>query len=260
MLPLWLGLVAVAQGAATGRLDQLHPDPGSFAKSWLKRTQEQTHAPGLVLVLVRGDTVVSSMAIGVANQETGQSLTPTTLFRIGSVTKSFTAAAVLGLEFSRIGDLDVVGHVGNLPGFTAYVRMIPSSKIGVIVLANANQAHLDEATDEALCYLLNKRPPCPTSDSTSDTTIDSGPPLQNFVGQYENTSRISIVLRNGQLFWLADPKDKYVSAAMRAGMPLRRMGNYRFARTYPGDVFFVLDSTGKPRYVLLHDVAYKKIG
>lgn len=471
MLPLWLGLVAVAQGAATGRLDQLHPDPGSFAKSWLKRTQEQTHAPGLVLVLVRGDTVVSSMAIGVANQETGQSLTPTTLFRIGSVTKNFTAAAVLrlvsegrieldkpigyylhglneplkaltlrqllshtsglkespatgdvslfephddgamrqmiagwgrdmlftapgeifsysssdyallgdlistllskpypeairdliltplgmehsmfrpteamtypisqahvpdkagkmqlyrpytdnsafwasgfmfsnaddmarwvicflnngnlngasalpsnipermiqipdakyripesryglGLEFSRIGDLDVVGHVGNLPGFTAYVRMIPSSKIGVIVLANANQAHLDEATDEALCYLLNKRPPCPTSDSTSDTTIDSGPPLQNFVGQYENTSRISIVLRNGQLFWLADPKDKYASAAMRAGMPLRRMGNYRFARTYPGDVFFVLDSTGKPRYVLLHDVAYKKI-
>jgi CubicO group peptidase (beta-lactamase class C family) len=165
----------------------------------------------------------------------------------------------LGLEFSRIGDLDVVGHVGNLPGFTSYVRMIPSSKVGVIVLANANQAHLDQATDEALCYLLNKRPPCPTSDSTSDTTTDSGPALQNFVGQYENTSRISIVLRNGQLFWLADPKDKYASAAMRAGMPLRRMGNYRFARTYPGDVFFVLDSTGKPRYVLLHDVAYKKI-
>jgi len=196
MLPLWLGVVAVAQGAATGRLDQLHPDPRSFAKSWLKRTRERTHAPGLVLVLVRGDTVVSSMAIGVANQETGQSLTPTTLFRIGSVTKSFTAAAVLGLEFSRIGDLDVVGHVGNLPGFTAYVRMIPSSKIGVIVLANVNQAHLDEATDEALCYLSN-RPPCPSSNSASATTTDSGPALQSFVGQYENTSRISIVLRNG---------------------------------------------------------------
>jgi len=61
------------------------------------------------------------------------------------------------------------------------------------------------------------------------------------------------------LFWLADPKDKYASAAMRAGMPLRRIGKHRFARTYPEDVFFVLDSTGKPRYVLLHDVAYTKI-
>jgi CubicO group peptidase (beta-lactamase class C family) len=444
-----------------------HPDPRNFAESWLKRTQERTRAPGLVLVLVRGDSVVSSVAIGVANHETGQPMTPTTLFRIGSVTKSFTAAAVLvlasqgrveldkpigdylpslneslkpltlrqllshtsgfkesppkgdfslfephdtgamhqmiagwgpemlfaapgeifsysssdyallgdlistlmakpypeamenlilkplgmehstfrpteamtypisqahvpdqddkmqvyrpytdnsdfwasgfmfsnaedlarwvicflnngslrgnrglppsvpeqmiqipaakcripesryglGLEFSKIGDLDVVGHVGNLPGFTAYVRMIPSLKVGVVALANVDQAHLDEATDEALCYLLNNRAP----RTTPITATDSGPALQNFVGQYENSSRISIVLRNGQLFWLADPQDKYASPAMRAGMPLRRIGTYRFARTYPGEVFFVLESTGKPRYVLLHDVAYKKI-
>ncbi len=34
----------------------------------------------------------------------------------------------LGLEFGKIGDLDVVGHVGNLPGFTAYVRMITQPK------------------------------------------------------------------------------------------------------------------------------------
>jgi hypothetical protein len=133
--------------------------------------------------------------------------------------------------------------------------MIPSLKVGVVALANADQAHLDEATDEALCYLLNNRPPC----TTSITTSDSGPALENFVGQYENSSRISIVLRNGQLFWLADPQDKYAPPAMRAGMPLRRIGSYRFARTYPGDVFFVLESTRKPRYVLLHDVAYKRI-
>ena len=460
-------LLLTTQGAPSGDVDKPQPDPRGFAESWLKRTQEQTHAPGLVLVLVQGDSVVSSVAIGVANQETRQLMTPTTLFRIGSVTKSFTAAAVLtlasqgrveldkpighylaslknplktptlrqllshtagfkevpptgdvslfephdngamhqmivgwgpemlftapgeifsysssdyallgdlvstlmakpypeamkdlvlkplgmehsvfrpteamtyaisqahvpaqdgemqvhrpymdnsdfwasgfmfstgedltrwvisflnngnlggrralppgvpeqmiqipaakyriaesryglGLEFSKLGDLDVVGHVGNLPGFTAYVRMIPSRKVGVVALANVDQAYLDEATNDALCYLLNKRPVSPTAI----TETDSGPALENFVGQYENASRVSIVLRNGQLFWLADPHDTHASAAMRAGMPLRRIGSYRFARPYPGDVFFVLESTGKPRYVLLHDVAYKKI-
>src|SRR4030095_85256 len=161
----------------------------------------------------------------------------------------------LGLEFSKIGDLDVLGHVGNLPGFTTYVRMIPSRKVGVVALANANQAHLDEATDEALCYLLNNRRPC----TAPITTAAGGPALENFVGQYENSSRISIVVRNGQLFWFADPQDKYASPAARAGIPLRRVGSYRFARPYPGDVFFVIESAGKPRYVLLHDVAYKKI-
>jgi CubicO group peptidase (beta-lactamase class C family) len=161
----------------------------------------------------------------------------------------------LGLEFGKIGDLDVLGHVGNLPGFTTYVRMIPSRKVGVVALANANQAHLDEATDEALCYLLNNRRPC----TAPITTTAGGPALENFVGQYENSSRISIVVRNGQLFWFADPQDKYASPAARAGIPLRRVGSYRFARPYPGDVFFVIESAGKPRYVLLHDVAYKKI-
>src|SRR6266403_6331799 len=51
------------------------------------------------------------MAIGVANQETGQSLTPTTLFRIGSVTKSFTAAAVLRLV--REGRIELDDPVGR---------------------------------------------------------------------------------------------------------------------------------------------------
>jgi CubicO group peptidase (beta-lactamase class C family) len=462
-LPILLYAMVAPEGTLSG---QVPPDPRSFADSWLKKTQERTHAPGLVLVLIRGNNVVSSTATGVANQETVQPMTPTTLCRIGSLTKSFTAAAVLtlakegrveldkpighylqslseplkgltlrqllshtagfkespptgdlslfephddaamhrmiagwgsemlfappgeifsysssdyallgdlistvaakpypeamkalvlrplgmehstfrpteamtypisqahvpdkdgkmkiyrpytdnsafwasgfmfsnaedltrwaiwflnsstakgsnvlpqdlpeqmiqipatkyripesrygfGLEFNKIGDVDVVGHVGNLPGFTAYLRMIPSAKAGVVALANVDQADLDEATNEALCYLLNKRVP-----RTLLNTTDNSPALENFVGQYENSSRISIVLRNGQLFWFADPQDKYASPAMHAGMPLRRIGSYRFARTYPGDVFFVFGSTGKALYVLLHDVAYKKI-
>jgi CubicO group peptidase (beta-lactamase class C family) len=103
-LPLWLYALIATQG--TPFVEQSRPDPPTFAQSWLKRVQEQTHAPGLVLTLVRGDSVISSAAIGVANQETAQPLTPTTLFRIGSVTKSFTAVAVLTLASQGRVELD----------------------------------------------------------------------------------------------------------------------------------------------------------
>src|SRR6266700_4666421 len=110
-LPLWLYALIAAGGTLPGHVAKSHPDRRSFAESWLKRTQERTDAPGLVLVLIRGNSVVNSVAIGVANQETGQPMTPTTLFRIGSLTKSFTAAAVLTLAKEGRVELDKpIGH------------------------------------------------------------------------------------------------------------------------------------------------------
>ncbi|HEX4200034.1 MAG TPA: serine hydrolase domain-containing protein, partial [Chthoniobacterales bacterium] len=109
--PLWVCAVIATHCTSSGHVDKSQPDPQSFAESWLERTRERTRAPGLVLVLVRGDNVVGSAAIGVANQETGQPMTPTTLFRIGSVTKSFTAAAVLTLASQGRVELDKpIGH------------------------------------------------------------------------------------------------------------------------------------------------------
>jgi CubicO group peptidase (beta-lactamase class C family) len=51
--------------------------------------------PGAAVAVVVGDTVVWARGFGVANAETGAPVTPDTLFQIGSVTKSFTAAAIL---------------------------------------------------------------------------------------------------------------------------------------------------------------------
>jgi CubicO group peptidase (beta-lactamase class C family) len=47
-------------------------------------------------VVVRGETVYEQ-AIGVADAQTGRKASPDTQYRIGSITKTFTAAAVLGL-------------------------------------------------------------------------------------------------------------------------------------------------------------------
>jgi CubicO group peptidase (beta-lactamase class C family) len=58
---------------------------------------EQKEFTGSVLV-AKGDQIVLSKAYGMANREWNIPNTPTTKFRIGSVTKQFTAVAILLLE------------------------------------------------------------------------------------------------------------------------------------------------------------------
>ncbi len=65
----------------------------SLVESELKATG----TPGAVVAIVQGDRVAHLKGYGLANIETGEKITPDTLFRIGSTTKIFTAAAVLSL-------------------------------------------------------------------------------------------------------------------------------------------------------------------
>ena len=53
--------------------------------------------PGAAVAIVQGNRIVHLKGYGTANIETGEKITPDTLFRIGSTTKIFTAAAVLTL-------------------------------------------------------------------------------------------------------------------------------------------------------------------
>jgi CubicO group peptidase (beta-lactamase class C family) len=58
---------------------------------------KETNTPGAAVAVVSGDRVVFAKGFGVANIETGAAVTPDTLFRIGSVTKMFTAAILVTL-------------------------------------------------------------------------------------------------------------------------------------------------------------------
>src|SRR5450631_1433406 len=86
--PLLLALlmVRVCQGQEEARMDQVvrsYVDSGKFM--------------GSVLV-ARGDKVVLSKGYGSADLEWDIPNTPTTKFRLGSLTKQFTAASILLLE------------------------------------------------------------------------------------------------------------------------------------------------------------------
>ena len=70
-------------------------DPFAAADTAIRAEMERAGIPGAAVAVVVGDTVVWSRGFGVANVETGAPVTPDTLFQIGPVTKSFTAAALL---------------------------------------------------------------------------------------------------------------------------------------------------------------------
>src|SRR5215471_10896416 len=95
---------------------------------------------GSVLV-ARGDHIVLNKSYGLANIEWNIPNTPTTKFRIGSITKQFTAAAILLLEergklnvndpvkkympaapaaWDKITLFNVLTHTAGIPNFTSF--------------------------------------------------------------------------------------------------------------------------------------------
>jgi hypothetical protein len=58
-------------------------------------TRSDPQGPGVAVAVVRGGQVIHCKGYGVAQMEWGQPITPDTVFGIGSVTKSFTATAIL---------------------------------------------------------------------------------------------------------------------------------------------------------------------
>ena len=82
-------------------------------------------APGASVVVARGGTIVLARAFGLADVENHVPLTTTTAFRLASVTKQFTAAAVLALvEGGRLGLDDPLRRVlPDVPPYAAAVRV-----------------------------------------------------------------------------------------------------------------------------------------
>jgi CubicO group peptidase (beta-lactamase class C family) len=68
----------------------------SSRKSVLAELAE-TNTPGAAIGIVKGEKLIFARGIGTSNVETGAPVTPEMLFRLGSTTKMFTAAALVQL-------------------------------------------------------------------------------------------------------------------------------------------------------------------
>jgi CubicO group peptidase (beta-lactamase class C family) len=122
-------LIEPAGEPDTARMDQIVQSYGD-AKQFM----------GSVLV-ARGDAILFNKSYGMANLEWNVPNTPTTKFRIGSITKQFTAAAILLLEeqgklkvedsvkkyipdapetWDKVTLYNVLTHTGGIPNFTDF--------------------------------------------------------------------------------------------------------------------------------------------
>jgi CubicO group peptidase (beta-lactamase class C family) len=124
-----VALIEPEGGPDTARMDQI-------VQSYVDAKQFM----GSVLI-ARGDAILFNKSYGMANLEWNVPNTPTTKFRIGSITKQFTAAATLLLEergklkvedpvkkyipdapeaWDKITLYNVLTHTGGIPNFTDF--------------------------------------------------------------------------------------------------------------------------------------------
>src|SRR3954471_2810820 len=77
-----------------------------YVRSWIEFQMQASQQPGCIVAIAHRGKVIAEFAIGEANLETGEKLTPRHRFRIASHSKSFTAAGILKLREQRKLRLD----------------------------------------------------------------------------------------------------------------------------------------------------------
>jgi CubicO group peptidase (beta-lactamase class C family) len=94
----------------------LAEDPAARIRKFMQAAQLKDEFSGAVLVS-RGDATLYEGGFGLADREHGVPNTPETKFRLGSITKQFTAMAVLILqERGKLAVDDPIGkHLGDVP-------------------------------------------------------------------------------------------------------------------------------------------------
>ena len=113
LIVLCLGLLITHAIAKPGSSKPTTPATIDFSEldKLVPAELKEKNTPGTVITIISGDQVVYQKAFGVANVETNTEMQPEMLFRLGSTTKMFTAAALLTLaENNKIKMNEPIGN------------------------------------------------------------------------------------------------------------------------------------------------------
>lgn len=142
-----LMLLLASPGFAESSTALSLPNLTAFERT-LKAEMAEHHAPGVSVAIVQGEKLIYSKAFGVASIETKEKLRPETLFRVASVTKMITAAAVIttalekGVPLSQPIGKKVEGLAPEIAEFTPHQLLSHSAGL---VDVTAMQSPQDEA-------------------------------------------------------------------------------------------------------------------
>jgi CubicO group peptidase (beta-lactamase class C family) len=120
-----LGLVSTQASAKPKNSVTTTPPPIDFTEldKLIPTELKEKNTPGTVITVISGDQIVYQKAFGVANVETNAEMQPEMLFRLGSTTKMFTAAALLTLvENNKIKLNEPIGN--RVKGLNARISQV----------------------------------------------------------------------------------------------------------------------------------------
>lgn len=152
----WLILMALLHPATTLGAVSRDTDPFRLVDSCLASRVREQRIPGLAVGIVRGDHVVHVAGFGVADPS-GRPVTPDTPFILGSISKSFTALAVMQLvEQGRIDlDAEVRRYINwftlaDDASRKITVRQLLNQTSGISVRTSEKYAASTDVSDDAL--------------------------------------------------------------------------------------------------------------
>ncbi|HUZ80890.1 MAG TPA: serine hydrolase domain-containing protein [Gaiellaceae bacterium] len=98
--------------------------PASEGLDRLLQERQADRLPSVAAAVVRKGEIVWSNAVGTANYDEGREATPGTQYRIGSITKTFTATAIMQLRDAGALDLDdrLEQHVAGIANGSPTIR------------------------------------------------------------------------------------------------------------------------------------------
>lgn len=179
----------------------------------------------------------------------GEQRLPASLFR--TLTTPYatipgaTAKYGYGVRTDTWRGLDMVEHTGLRSGYGSYMRMVPSRKMGVIVLANRTSATLPRTTDAAIAAALG---PLPTTERVVATTNEIFA-MAGFVGTYSQGARtLSVLLRDGKLLLVDGTRETAMEHV-----------NQRTFRAGATSYVFVVDTSGAVTFLHTGGRSWRKI-
>lgn len=95
---LALAGAALLATAARGKVPGTAPGKWAAVDALATKLAAEHQVPGMSLTVMKAGKVVHARGYGLANIETGTPVTPDSVFRIGSITKQFTGAAICLLQ------------------------------------------------------------------------------------------------------------------------------------------------------------------
>ncbi len=146
------------------------PAAGPPLSEWVDQVIATGATPGMIVAVVRGDSVLLARGVGVADLATGQPVTDSTRFYIASTTKAFTALAAAILDLRGTLRLDT-----PLATLLPDVRLHDSLSARAVTLRDLlgmrsgigdgpvvfRTAFTGEFTNRELIQLLRMHPPAP---------------------------------------------------------------------------------------------------